>query len=104
MSKDWVKFAPNIKQLLDYESVDAHLLKHEVLNLRDFSSYQKSLKSSSLSNSDLVGMLIPKIFEKPRQFYRALRDHVRGNRDDVHAGNKELFDQLPQNFVSVTMQ
>ena len=41
-----------------------------------------------------------KIFKKPCEFYRALREHVNGKKD-VHAGNKELFLSLPESFVSV---
>ena len=100
MSASVKQFAPTITGRLDYATVDVYLLKYEILTVSEFDSFRKALQSGSLTNDDLVHKLLAKIFMKPREFYRALREHVNDIKN-AHAGNKELFLMLPENFVSI---
>ena len=94
------KFAPVITDRLDYATADVYLLKHGVLTVTEFESFRRALQNGSFTNGDLVRKLLKNIFDKPREFYRALREHVNDDQN-VHAGNKELLHMLPENFVSV---
>lgn len=100
MSKDVKHYAPLITEKLDYATVDVYLIKHEIVTVAEFESFRKALQNGSSTNGDLVRKLLVKIFEKPREFYKALREHVNDKSQNVHAGNKELFYQLPDSFVS----
>jgi len=100
MSTSPEQFAPAITERLDYATIDVYLLKHGIVSVSEFDSFQQALRHGSLTNTALVRKLLPKIFAKPRDFYRALREHVNDNQN-VHTGNKELFQKLPRKFVSV---
>ena len=93
------KFVPDITEKLNYATADIYLLQQGVLTVAEFENFQKALQNGSLGNGDVVRKLLPKILEKPRDFYRALRQHIQDNYN-VHAGNMELFHMLPYNFVS----
>ena len=95
--------AATIIQRFDYSTADAYLLKHGVLTVGEFDSFRKALQNGSSTNTDLVRRLFPKISEKPREFYRALRESVSDQSQNVHPGNKELFHHLPKNFVSFVL-
>ena len=101
MSADVKQCAPVITEKLNFESVDVYLLKHEVISVTEYDRFRKALQSGSLSDGDLVRQLLPNIFKRAREFYRALRDYVNDKHQDVHPTNKELFYQLPDNFVSI---
>ena len=102
MANNIYKYAPMITEKLDYSSIDLYLLKYGVITDQEFTSHQKIIQNGALTNGTLVRTrLMEKIFQKPREFYRALREHVTGKKEDVHAGNKELFQSLPESFVSV---
>ena len=100
MSTDVKHFVPEIAERLDYATVDIYLLQKEVITASEFDSFQKALQNGTSTNGDLIRKLLPRILEKPREFYRALRQHIQDNHN-VHAGNKELFKKLPENFVSL---
>lgn len=104
MSADVRQYAPLIKEYFDFASCDAHMFKHGIISLSEYESFHKASQSGSLTNCGLVSQLVPKISEKPRKFYRALREYVHDKGPDVHSNNKELFDQLPDNFVSTSVQ
>ena len=96
------KYAPIITEKLDYSSIEMYLLKYGVITNQECTSHQKIIQNGTLTNGDLVRTkLIEKIFQKPREFYRALREHVNGKTEDVDPGNKELLRSLPESFVSV---
>ena len=101
MSGDVNQYAHIIKEKLDFATVNAYLLKHGVITTSEY--IYKSLQNGSITNSDLVSQLLPKISRKPREFYRALREHVNDKSQDVHPSNLELYHQLPESFVSVSM-
>ena len=101
MSTNVKQFAPDIVEKLDYATVDIYLLQKGILTSAEFETFQRALQNGFLGNGGVVRQLLPKILQKPRDFYRALRQHVQDNYN-VHAGNKELFHMLPDNFVSVT--
>ena len=101
MSIDVRKYAPIITEKLDFASTDTYLLKHGVISVADYDGCCKALQSGSTTNAILVRQMLSKILGKPREFYRALRDHVNGKFEDVHPSNNELFYSLPVNFVSV---
>ena len=99
MSTNVNKFVLDIAEKLDYATADIYLLQQGVLTAEEFASFQKALQNGSLINGDVVRKLLPRILKKPREFYRALRQHVQHNHN-VHAGNMELFHMLPEYFVS----
>ena len=101
MSKDVKQYAPIITEKLDFATVDVFLLSHGVLSVTEYDSYRRALQNGNVTNGDLVRQLLPTLIGKPREFYRALRDHVNNESQDVHAGNLELYHRLPENFVSV---
>ena len=100
MSADVKHYAPAITQYLDFATADVYLLKHGVLSLLEHGRFSKALQTGSSTNSDLVRNLLPRIFERAREFYRALRDFVDEKTEDVHSSNIVLFRKLPENFVS----
>ena len=101
MSADVKQYAPVITEKLNFESADVYLLKHGVIEVVEYDRFRKALQSGSLTNCDLVRQLLPRVCERAREFYRALRDYVNDKQQDAHPTNKELFCQLPYNFVSV---
>ena len=101
MSTDPKYYAPLIIQNLDFETTGVYLLQRGVLSVVDYYHFRKALRSGALTNSDVLDQLLQKILEKPQEFYQALRDYVIDKGQDVHPSNKELFDKLPENFVSV---
>ena len=101
MSADVKQYAPVIVEKLNFESADVFLLKHGVISVLEYEKFHRALQSGSLTNLDVVRQLLPRIFEKAREFYRALRDYVKDKQQDAHPTNKELLYQLPDNFVSV---
>ena len=98
MSTDVKHYAPLITKKLDYATIDVYLIKHGVLSAVEYDRFRKNLQTST--NGDVVHLILPRILEKAREFYRALREHVTDKSEDVQPSNKELFYQLPQNFVS----
>lgn len=101
MSGDVKLYAPFITEKLDFATVDVYLLRHGVVSTAEYDSYCRALQNGNVTNSDLVRQLLPKLIGKPREFYRALRDHVNNESEDVHPSNLELFFQLPESFVSI---
>ena len=101
MSTDPKHYAPLIVQYLDYETTGVYLLQQGVLSVVDYDRFRKALQSAALTNSDVVDQLLQYILKKPREFYRALRGYVIDKGQDGQPSNKELFDKLPENFVSV---
>ena len=102
MSTDPKHYAPLIAQNLDFATTDVYLLKHGVLSVVEYDRLRKALQSGSSTNGDVVHQILPRILKEPRDFYRALRDHVNDKPEDVHPSNSELFRQLPENFVSAS--
>ena len=100
MSTDPKKYAALITQNLHYETIDVYLLQRGVLSVVEYDRLRKALQSGSLTNSDVVHQILPRILKKPRDFYRALRDHVNDKPEDVHPSNDDLFYHLPESFVS----
>ena len=101
MSTDPKHYAPLIVQNLDFETTGVYLLQKGVLSVVDYDRFRKALQSGALTNSDVVDQLLHKILKNPREFYRALRGYVTDKGQDGQPSNKELFDKLPENFVSV---
>ena len=101
MSAEVNHYAPIIAEKFDFSSADVYLLKYGVILVVEFDRFRRALQSGSLTNGDLIRQLLIRISDKPREFYRALRDCVNDNPEVVHPSNKELFHQLPENFVSV---
>ena len=97
MSDSPEQYAPSITERLDYATIDVYLLRHKIVSLSEFESFQQALQHGSLTNEALVRKLLPKILAKPRNFYRALREYVDQN-PNVHTGNRDLFLKLPQNL------
>ena len=93
-------YAPLITQNLDFTTADVYLLKHKVLSVVEYDRFRRALQSGSSSNGDLVRLMLPRILERAREFYRALRDFVNDKTEDIHSSNIDLFRQLPENFVS----
>ena len=100
MSKNPKQYAPLIVRNLDFRTMDVYLLKHRVLSVVEYDHVCKALQSGASTNDDVVHLLLPRILERGREFYQALRDYVNDKNQDVQSSNKELFDQLPKNFVS----
>ena len=100
MSTDLKQYAPLITQKLDFATAVVYLLKHGVLSVVEYDCFRKALQSGSSTNSNVVHQILPNILKKGREFYRALRECVNDKSEDVHPSNKELFYQLPENFVS----
>ena len=101
MSTDPKQYAPLITQNLDFATTEVYLLKHGVLSVVEYDRLRKALQSGSSTNGEVVHQILPRILKKAREFYRALRDHVNDQPEDVHPSNSELFYQLPENFVSI---
>ena len=101
MSTDPKHYAPLIIRNLDFETTGVYLLQKGVLSVVDYDRYRRALQSGALTNRDVVDQLLQKILKKPREFYRALHAYVIDQGQDGQPSNKELFDKLPENFVSV---
>ena len=101
MSTDPKHYAPLITQNLDFATMDVYLLKRGVLSVVEYNRFRKAIQSGLSTNGDVIHEILPRILKKAREFYRALREHVNDKNQDVHPSNKELFDKLPENFVSV---
>lgn len=102
MSEDLQQYAPLIVERLDFTACDVYFYKYGIITHSEYESSLKAVNSGHSNNRDLVSWLLTKTFGKSREFYRALREYVTTSQH-VHAGNKELFELLPTNFVSSCM-
>ena len=100
MSTDLKQYVPLIIQNLDFATTAVYLLKHGILSVVEYDLFRIALLSDSSINGNVIHKILPRIFERPREFYRALREHVNDKPEDVHPSNRELFYRLPGNFVS----
>ena len=69
MSADVKQYAPVITEKLNFESADVYLLKHGVTSAVEYGRFHKALQSGSLTYCDLVYQLLPRVFERAREFY-----------------------------------
>lgn len=94
-------YAPDIIDRLDFAEIYPHLIKYNVLTINESYALTKCLQNGTLTNSEAVTRLLPKIDQKPREFYLALHESVSKQDKVVHQGNLELFHLLPNSFVSI---